>query len=142
MGYLDFFSIKIACALDFPFLPFFQKANNEGHTEVDFFIYQKTVSREKSAFGKEPNLIWIVSLWKEVDCKGFLGLLFVSVQFIAESLIFFLPQLLNIFYLILKCLLKRVVGMKWNTSVVLNFTFFILTNEQNLVQTSKHHFVG
>ena len=57
LGYLDFFSIKIACALDFPFLPFFQKANNEGHTEVDFFIYQKTVSREKSAFGKEPNLI-------------------------------------------------------------------------------------
>ena len=75
IGKFWIFPIVIKCALDFLFLPFFQKANNEGHSEVDFFIYQKTVSLEKSAFGKEPNLIWMVSLFeKKSIAKDFLGL--------------------------------------------------------------------
>ena len=87
IGKFWIFPIVIKCALDFLFLPFFPKANNEGHSEVDFFIlYQKTVSLEKSAFGKENPILfeWYLSLWKEVDCKGFPGPFFVCVQFIVK----------------------------------------------------------
>ena len=139
IGKFWIFPIVIKCALDFLFLPFFQKANNEGHSEVDFFIYQKTVSLEKSAFGKEPNLIWMVSLFeKKSIAKDFLGLFCMCTIYSQVHYFIFLNKNFSIHFtwswsvIFLKSY-KR--GMKWNTPVVSNFTFLILTNDQSLQNT-------
>ena len=125
---------------DFLFLPFFQKANNEGHSEVDFFIYQKTVSLEKSAFGKEPNLIWMVSLSLKRSRLQRISWAFFCMCTIYSQVYYFifLNKNLSIHFtwswsvIFLKSY-KR--GMKWNTPVVSNFTFLILTNDQSLQNT-------
>ena len=139
IGKFWIFPIVIKCALDFLFLPFFQKANNEGHSEVDFFIlYQKTVSLEKSAFGKENPILfeWYLSLWKEVDCKGFPGPFFVCVQFIVKFIFLYKNFSIHFTWSLSVIFLKSYKrGMKWNTPVVSNFTFLILTNDQSLQNT-------
>ena len=143
IGKFWIFPIVIKCALDFLFLPFFQKANNEGHSEVDFFIYQKTVSLEKSAFGKEPNLIWMVSLFeKKSIAKDFLGLFFVCVQFIVKFIFlfyFFKQKLLNTFYLIPKCHLFKIL-QKRNEMEYPCCIEFHLFNFDKRPKPSKHNF--